>query len=402
MNSLSRDEIKILSEKQPGLCVSIFMPTHRLSMETRQDSTLFAKLLREAEERLVVGEGAFRFKNLLREAEEHLAASGTRSPHARDWLGSARTLGEDDLFWRQQSGGLAVFLGPQDFRTYRLPLTFEQKVVVGHRFYLKPLLPLLSGDENFCILSLSQSQVKLLQGTRYRIAEIKLKNAPASLADAFQYHNSEKQLHLYSHPAGGVRGRSNALHHHNSGSDKTRERLYSYFRQIDRGLCELLQDEKAPLILAGDDYLFSLYKEANTYPYLIHDFIPGNPNTLKPETLQAQVWTVLKPFYLKSQRQAAARYRQLAGAGRTSHQIKQIVPAACQGRVACLFVALDRQQWGYFDPVTNLVELHQEAEPGDEDLLDFAAVQTFINGGTIYAVESEQMPEETPLAAVFR
>jgi hypothetical protein len=37
-----------------------------------------------------------------------------------------------------------------------------------------------------------------------------------------------------------------------------------------------------------------------------------------------------------------------------------------------------------------------------EDLLDFAAVQTFLNGGTVYAVEPEKVSAETPLAAVLR
>jgi len=46
--------------------------------------------------------------------------------------------------------------------------------------------------------------------------------------------------------------------------------------------------------------------------------------------------------------------------------------------------------------------LHEEAKPGDEDLLDLAAVQTLLNGGTVYAVELEKVPDGASLAAVFR
>jgi hypothetical protein len=46
--------------------------------------------------------------------------------------------------------------------------------------------------------------------------------------------------------------------------------------------------------------------------------------------------------------------------------------------------------------------VHAEAEPGDEDLLDLAAVHTFLNGGMVYAVEPEQMPSYATLAALFR
>jgi hypothetical protein len=47
-------------------------------------------------------------------------------------------------------------------------------------------------------------------------------------------------------------------------------------------------------------------------------------------------------------------------------------------------------------------QLRDEPQPGDEDLLDSAAVHTFLNGGTVYAVEPVEVPDEATLAAVFR
>ena len=67
-----------------------------------------------------------------------------------------------------------------------------------------------------------------------------------------------------------------------------------------------------------------------------------------------------------------------------------------------LFVAIGVQRWGSFDPDTDAVHWHDKAEPGDEDLLDFAAIQTFLNGGTVYAVEPENVPDDRHLAAIFR
>jgi len=67
-----------------------------------------------------------------------------------------------------------------------------------------------------------------------------------------------------------------------------------------------------------------------------------------------------------------------------------------------LFVAVGLQQWGAFDPDANEVRWHQEIEPGDEDLLDLAAVHTLGNGGSVYAVEPEKAPDDALLAAVFR
>ncbi|MEG4117389.1 hypothetical protein QUA43_07935 [Microcoleus sp. N9_B4] len=82
--------------------------------------------------------------------------------------------------------------------------------------------------------------------------------------------------------------------------------------------------------------------------------------------------------------------------------MKQAVSAAYLGRVDRLFVALGVQQWGSFIPDTNAVQVHPDAELGDEDLLNAAAIQTILNGGTVYAMPPEQVPEEAPLAAIFR
>jgi hypothetical protein len=120
------------------------------------------------------------------------------------------------------------------------------------------------------------------------------------------------------------------------------------------------------------------------------------------EKIHEQAWAIIQPYFKQKQKEAIDQYKQLAGTGRTSKEIKEIVPAAHFGRVDLLFVAVDFQQWGTFNPDDNSLYLHQKAEPGDRDLLDFAAIQTIMNGGTVFVVKLEEMPDDAPLAAVFR
>lgn len=83
-------------------------------------------------------------------------------------------------------------------------------------------------------------------------------------------------------------------------------------------------------------------------------------------------------------------------------ELTTIVPAAYDGRIDTLFVAAGTQQWGIFTPETRDVQIHRETEEQDEDLLDFAAVHTFINGGTVYVVAPDAIPGGQHAAAVFR
>jgi hypothetical protein len=384
MKMLTRDDLRALMSTHTGLCVSIFMPTHRAGAETQQDP--------------------IRLKNLLGKAEECLLAGGVRTPEARKLLKPAQKILWNGLLWQHQSDGLAMFLSPEEFSYYRLPFDFEELVVVTNRFHIKPLLPLLSGDGRFYVLALSQNQVRLLQGTRYNVSEVDARRIPASFAEALRYDDPERRLqfHTRTRTPGSKGERAAIFHGHGVGTNNAKVNILRYFHKVDEGLQQLLRDEQAPLMLAGVDYLFPIYREANTYLYLVDEGIAGNPEELSAKELHQQAWDILQPRFLKAQQEAAIQYSQLADTRQASRDIEKVVPAAYHGRIEILFVALGIQQWGIFDPEKNKVQLHREAEPGGEDLLDFAAVQTLLNGGTVYAVEPEKVPGEAPLAAVFR
>ncbi len=104
----------------------------------------------------------------------------------------------------------------------------------------------------------------------------------------------------------------------------------------------------------------------------------------------------------KPQHDAAAHYRNYAATERASNDVREVIPAAYDGRIESLFVTSDQEQWGTFDPVTHIMHVHRVAKFRDEDLLDLAATQTLLHGGSVYAVEREHMPDATLIAAVFR
>ena len=381
MDTITIKELKTLLAQYPGWHVSLFMPTHRRGRETEQDP--------------------IRFRNVLREVEKRLLDKGLRSPEVQEILKPAQRLVQEPGFWRHQSDGLAVFLAPEEFHYYRLPLPFQELVVISDRFHRKPLLPFFASDGHFYILALSQNQIRLLEGTRYTVDEIDLESMPTSMAEALQYEHFDKQLQSHSGASSGTGSRMAMFHGHDIG-DEAKDRILRWFHVIDGELPNLLTSRQSPVVLAGVEYLFPLYKEANSYPHLLEEGVPGNPEELTPEELHAQAWPLVQPTFMRARDKAAAQYRQLVGTGQATADVKEAVLAAHHGQVDTLFVAVGVQVWGHFDPGTDTVHMHQDPEPGDEDLLDLAAIQSTLNGGTVYAVEPEQMPDHAPLAAVFR
>lgn len=375
-------ELKILMEKKPGTSVSLYMPTHRSGANTQQDP--------------------IRYRNLLRQAEERLIASALRTVDAQRMLEHAHSLIGYSPFWRHLSDGLAMFIAADVFRYYTLPLNFEEQLIVADRFYLKPLLPLLSGDGRFYLLALSQNQVRLLHGSRYSASEVDLEDVPRSMSEILGDVEKERHLQFHTRTSGGPGRRAAVFFGHGAGEDETRQDLLRYFRKIDTELRDLLRDEQAPLVLAGVDYLLPLYKEANSYPYLIEEGITGNPDELNDQELHRRAWEVVQPYFQEAQQETIAHYEQLAGTERTSSEVNEIVPAAYHGRVDRLIVALGVQTWGSFDPQSNLVEMHTHPEQEDEDLLQFAAIHTLLNRGTVFAVQRDQVPNQGLIAAILR
>jgi hypothetical protein len=297
-----------------------------------------------------------------------------------------------------------IFLSADTSRHYRLPVGFEELLVVAERFHIKPLLPLLSGDGRFYVLAISQNEVRLLQATRYSVDEVDLEGVPTSLAVALRFDDPEKRLqfHTATRTPGSKGGRPAMFHGHGVSVNDAKTDLLRYFHKVDAGLCELLRGEQVPLVLAGVDYLLPLYQEANTYPHLVGEGIAGNPEDISAKELHRQAWAIVQPHFLLTQEEAAARYNQLVDTEQASSELERIVPAAYHARVDTLFVALGVERWGTFDLKSNTIRLQERTEAGADDLLDFAAVETLLNGGTVYALDQDQMPGGAPLAAVFR
>ncbi len=254
MDLISREEIKTLVEQPKLNSVSIYMPMETAGPEVRQNP--------------------IRFKNLIKEAESRLIDAGLEQKEAIALLALAHELDQPD-FWEQVGEqGLALFISPDIFRYYTLPLNFDELVVVTDRFHIKPLLQILNGNGRFYLLTLSQKDVKFFEGTRYSVKEVEVENMPKSLDEVLNYDETAKegQFRIATSKGGTSNSFSQPGAFHGQGSpdrDERQKNILQFFYAIDGALQEKLRLAQAPLVLAGVEYLLPLYREANTYKHLM-------------------------------------------------------------------------------------------------------------------------------------
>jgi hypothetical protein len=343
-----------------------------------------------------------RFRNLLDCAEEALEAHGASSAKVSRILGPARPLLGDPWFWQHQADGLAVFLADGAIETYRLPLRFDELVVVGDRRHVKPLLPLLETDGRFHVLALSQASVRLFEATRDSIREIDLEDVPESLRDVVGYDFEQRTLQFHTGTGGGRGMRSVIFHGHGQVQDARKAEIARFLRAVDDGIVELLGREPAPLVLAGVGYVTAMYRDLSQHPDIVGDSIDGNPDRLDARELHALALAMVEPRFAERLERVLRRYAEVAGTGRATDDLQAVLAAAEDGRVAALVVATGIRHWGRWDPETRTAEVHDARRPGDRDLLDAAAVAALGTGAAIHACPAERVPGMQGIAAILR
>jgi hypothetical protein len=382
MIPISKDDLQRLMQVRDQCCISIFMPTHSDASEIEQDQ--------------------IRLKNLIRQAEQRIDETALSPESMRTGIEKSRRLLQEMAFRRPVADGLALFLSPEHFISYSLPLKFEELLVAANRFHVKPLLPLFSSDGRFYVLAISQNAVRMIVCTRFSAMEIDLPELDGGLSKVLDYDDTGKELQFHTGTAEGGDRRSAMFHGHGVGVDDAKDEILQYFRKIDEVTWKVLQTETAPLVLAGVDYLLPLYRSVTSYGNPVDDGIQGNPDGLSVETLHAKALEIVQTYFTKSQEDAAARLQQKAGTGLASGDLSEIVPAAAQGRVDTAIVAKGQPYWGVFDAVANEVTIKDDPTAGSEDLLNLIAVETLLNGGRVYVVDAARVPLAGPAAALFR
>ena len=385
--------------------VSIYLPAHRLpATEGRAEDPI-------------------RLKNLLTQADTQLRAIGMRGSQADALLKPAYDLLGDNAFWRHASAeGIAAFAAPDFWRLMRFRAPMPEQVVVGDRFYMRPLFEAPTADKPFAVLAISRNGRRLFMGTAQQLNEIELTEAPTSLADELRFDQREESLQFDTHgspqSAAGVSRGQAAYHGQGGARDQDKTDLGRYLQSVENDVTDVLMRKgEPPLVLAGVAYEIASYQGLSRYRNTIGSHIETNPDRLSPDDLCNRALEVLEPTFAESARNALGELGEKLGTGLASDDITEILPAAAAGRVKVLLFDDSVGPFGHFDSASLSVEVcgpemprllratrTAEEPPGDGsgwDLVDLAAAETCTHAGDVFAFWGEEAPVKG-VAAVFR
>jgi hypothetical protein len=355
-------------------CVSVYLPMHKDGKE--QNARLAQATL----------------KQCIRKAQTDLERHEMDPQEIKNYLKPLKALLTDIELWRNPSDGLAIFLDKNGLNYYTLPISFEIKTIVSDHFYLMPLLPLYHEDDEYYLLELSQDYVKLYEANKYGYQDIYIEDfAPDQLEEAVGFDFKPKLYHFRSGQNAQMPG---TYYGTGEGKDDLKKELYNFFRAIDKGINNVIENKKAPLIIACADPLFGIYKEANTYPTLLQNYVAGDSEFKNKTKLHQESWELAHPYFEKLKETKLLQYKELYHTPKTSYQISEIVPAAVNGKIDTLFVQNGADEFGIFNQETNRLMFRKETEPNNASLADLSAVNTFLQGGKVFFLAPEEMPDQ--------
>lgn len=365
---IKKKDIERLHEHRHESCASLYIPTHRAGFNNAKVDQLT-------------------FKNMLNEARVELEERGTAPDVSNRMLRPAYELLENEAFWTDLSDGLAVFISPDFFEYHILPESFESYYFVGDRFHVRPLLPMFTGGGKYFVLALSQNEVRFFEGQRHSITPVIIKDLlPVNIDEALFFSEAEETLQTHS-------SGSSIFHGQGKGKDDKIKDLKKYFRQVDDGLMEMLHDENAPLVLAAVEYLVPIYQEVSNYSNVMPFFIKGNPEDWSPMQLHERAWQLMGPHFKQEQEKAVEQFNASFPKGQASISAYDVVPSAIGGRVESLFMAREEANlWGQYNAQEHQIRFDLKRKPDSICLLNEAAVQTFLQGGTVYNIPFLELP----------
>jgi hypothetical protein len=264
---------------------------------------------------------------------------------------------------REWSMSLAIYRSPDTVHCFRVPEVVNESVVMEDVFQIQPLLPVVSREQRFYLLALSQKKVRLFDCSRYRTNEIELQGR--ALQNLRVFLNSKMPDHALDMA---------------SDREKHDEYLAHFFKEIDKGLHKVLGADTAPLMLCGVEYEGALYRKANTYPHLMQREVHGSPDGLTPQQLHESALEIVESSCCASVEKLLHNIVGHRNAGRVMFDVDQAIQAASEGRVSHVLL--------------------REAMENPE--MNLAALQTLRHGGEAYALKEQEMPDRAQIAALIR
>ncbi|MBH0099318.1 hypothetical protein I6E68_09220 [Salinibacterium sp. NSLL150] len=299
---------------------------------------------------------------------------------------SLGALDHDTGFWASSARSVAVFVSPEITQSFRLRNELPTLVAVGDRFDLGPLLRATTFGHSGYVLAVTLGSVRLLSlNADDSSDEIALPDLPEDLGRTLETADNHGKADTPR--ADGALG--------------SKVELRRYCSLIQEAVLSVMGNSGLPLVLAASSDLKPAYREISTYRGLLSSAIDANPSSLSIDDLEDRGRAILAEHHTDELASWRTKFGNKQSNGLASSQLSDVSHAAAAGLVDTLLFDLASTDEGSIDEYGQIV-FASEPGPSTYGLVDELAARVLRTGGTVKAVRSDDLPDDSPVAATFR
>ncbi|MEA2861673.1 MAG: hypothetical protein QOC72_3712, partial [Methylobacteriaceae bacterium] len=185
------------------------------------------------------------------------------------------------------------------------------------------------------------------------------------------------------------------------GSEAAKFLLHKFARRVDHAVRGVLAGRTAPLVLASDEPLASIFRSINTYPGLLDEAIHGNPGLMSDAQLADAALPILDRLYRRDLEAALARFDELKPR-RATTDVSYAAHAATAGAIDELLVDLDAVIPGIVSEIDGSVTYASSDDAEVYSVVDEIARRALYTGARVLGARREELPDGAPLVAILR
>jgi hypothetical protein len=370
---LAGEELLAMQKEKGNICVSIIVPTHRLSPERRIDILEVKRAMEKAKELL-------RYKYT--EDQVNPLIQSMDAQYER-------------IDFTHDPDGLGFYISPNITSSVKFPFPVEEKVMVGDNFELRDLLYKMNYAVPYFVVMLTEKDIKLFEGRWDELHEIKDRNFPKKYEEAFSYNPPSQSTSYagYSHVKGFEKDKSELVE----------IRFKDFFRDTDKLLKNYLMNG-ASLILLGPEKELAWFANISAHKKNIIGKIAGSYNHSSLKQLAERAWPAMRSHLDSEKVELIKDFAEKIGMKLAVSGIQDSWSAAKEGKAFKLLVEKDYRCPGFLDKEEYRLYLHPPQKPHKvlADAVDDLIEMVMEKNGQVFFVDNGLLKDYQRLAMITR
>lgn len=339
---------------------------------------------------------SIQLENLVKEAINHLEGSDIDDKVAlREQLNSVLDHRAELI---NATGGLAVYVTPDNFYYYHLAVPVESHFSVSDMPYVLPLLANFQYTREYHLLALDQDSIRIFEGKNGRLEEIDLSeydNAPVDQDTALGTELDESTLTHGTYSGGSAQ---QTYHGHDDTNDQKEVDRNRYFQRVDDFVYRAFSNpHKKALVLYSVDENQSAFRDISSNEFLAQTSVNGSATGLATSEIEENVSKAIDELIAHQRNELFEELNETTPDNRIENMPNDLAAASLQGQIEKLYI---EENFSLKGSITEQGQYDESSEKND--FVDRLIQNVIRTDGEVYVLDDNELPLDTPIAARLR